>query len=235
MQLPIQSTPEYSVELPVSKKTVKYRPFLVKEQRNMIMIKQDASVMEMYYAIVSMLQSVCLSELKIDELPMTDVEYLFMLVRTKSVGETQDVQLACQVEDCDGTAKFKTDLSNLEIIQPDNRADGLVELNEDLSVQLVVPSSKQMMSVMDKDESEMIKDLMLVSMTKIYDRENIYDLSEYRDSEIVDFLESLTIEQFANISKFYEDLPVMKIHMKGVCEKCKTKQDRTLQGFANFF
>ena len=159
MQLPIQSTPEYSVELPVSKKTVKYRPFLVKEQRNMIMIKQDASVMEMYYAIVSMLQSVCLSELKIDELPMTDVEYLFMLVRTKSVGETQDVQLECQVEDCDGTAKFKTDLSDIEIEQPKVRTDnnGLVELNEDLSVQLVVPSSKQMMSVMDKDESEMIK------------------------------------------------------------------------------
>ena len=88
MQLPIQSTPEYSVELPVSKKTVKYRPFLVKEQRNMVMIKQDASVMEMYHAIVSMLQSICLSEIKIDELPMTDVEYLFMLVRTKSVGET---------------------------------------------------------------------------------------------------------------------------------------------------
>ena len=108
-------------------------------------------------------------------------------------------------------------------------------MNEELSVQLVVPSSKQMMSVMDKDESEMIKDLMLVSMTKIYDKENIYDLSEYRDSEIVDFLESLTIEQFANISKFYEDLPVMKIHMKGICEKCETKQDRTLQGFANFF
>ncbi len=235
MQLPIQSTPEYSVELPVSKKTVKYRPFLVKEQRNMIMIKQDASVMEMYYAIVSMLQSVCLSDLKIDELPMTDVEYLFMLVRTKSVGETQDVTMPCIVEDCDGTAKYKSDLSNLEIIQPDNRADGLVKLNEELSVQLVVPSSKQMMSVMDKDESEMIKDLMLVSMTKIYDKENIYDLSEYRDSEIVDFLESLTIEQFANISKFYEDLPVMKIHMKGICEKCETKQDRTLQGFANFF
>tara|TARA_Y100000004_G_scaffold173027_1_gene210466 strand:- start:540 stop:1253 length:714 start_codon:yes stop_codon:yes gene_type:complete len=237
MQLPIQSAPEYSAELPVSKKTVRYRPFLVKEQRNMLMVTEDSTTTEMYYALVSMLQSVLITDIQVDELPMTDLEYLFIQVRAKSIGESQEVDIKCnKTEDCDGKVKMKLDLNDIVISKTDIPQDGRIQLNEELTVELAVPSSKNMMSVVDvTDESEMIRKLMLISMRKIYDKENIYELSEYRDSEIVDFLESLTIEQFTKISKFYESLPTVSIDMKGVCNKCKKKHIQSIQGFANFF
>tara|TARA_Y100000996_G_scaffold415111_1_gene408274 strand:- start:2647 stop:3363 length:717 start_codon:yes stop_codon:yes gene_type:complete len=238
MQLPIQSAPEYRVELPVSKQTVKFRPFLVKEQRNMIMVKEDATPTEMYYALINMLQSVCISDLEIDQLPMTDVEYMFMNVRARSVGETQDVKAPCREKDCDGTVNFKVDMTNLKINEPKIRVDdkGKIELNDELTVQLKVPTSKQMMTVADIDnESDMIRKLCLISLEKIYDKENIYDLKEYRDSEIIDFIESLTIEQFTLISRFFEEVPTVSLEMDGVCEKCGAKSKDTLQGFANFF
>ena len=238
MQLPIQSAPEYRVELPVSQKTVRYRPFLVKEQRNMLMVKEDATPEEMYYALVGMLQSVCIDDLKIEELPMTDVEYMFMHVRARSVGETQSVQGPCQQIDCDGTVNFKVDMTDLQVTMPENKVDidGRIEINDELTVQLVIPTSKQMMSVAGiKNESDMIRQLLLLSLTKIYDKENIYDLKEYRDSEIIDFVESLTIEQFANISKFFEEVPTVHIDIEGVCDTCKAKAKDRIQGFANFF
>ena len=239
MQLPIQSAPEYRVELPVSKQTVRYRPFLVKEQRNMIMVKDDATPNEMFYALVSMLQSVCLDDVKIDALPMTDVEFFFMHVRTRSVGETVKVQSPCRKKDCDGTVNSQCDFTDIKVTEPENPIlsdDGRVPLSEELTVQLKVPTSKEMMSVADiENESDMIRQLMLLSLVKIYDKENIYELKEYRDSEIVDFIESLTIQQFAGVSKFFEEIPTVSIEMKGVCDTCKAKSMETIQGFANFF
>ena len=237
MQLPIQSAPQHSVVLPITGKKVKFRPFLVKEQRNMLMVTEDSSTTEMYHALVSMLQSVLITDTQVDELPMTDVEFLFIQVRAKSIGETQEVDMKCvNTEDCDGKVKMKLDLNDIIISKTDVPQDGRIELNEELTVELAVPSSKSMMTVVDiTDESEMIRKLMLMSMKKLYDKENIFELSEYRDSEIIEFIESLTIEQFAKISKFYESLPTVSVDMKGVCNKCKSKHTQNIQGFANFF
>ena len=120
MQLPIQSAPEYNAELPVSKKTVRFRPFLVKEQRNMIMVTEDSSTTEMYNALVNMLQSVLITDIQVDELPMTDLEYLFIQVRAKSIGETQELDMKCsKTEDCDGKVKMKLDLNDIVISKTD--------------------------------------------------------------------------------------------------------------------
>ena len=96
MQLPIQSAPEYSAVLPLTKTEVKFRPFLVKEQRNMLLVKEDSDTKSMFNTLITMLKSVILSDsVKIENLPMTDIEFLFLQVRSKSVGETQQLNLPC--------------------------------------------------------------------------------------------------------------------------------------------
>ncbi len=233
MQLPIQSAPQHSVVLPITGKKIKFRPFLVKEQRNMLMVKEDSKADLIFDSLVHMLESVTEADFKIDSLPMTDIEFLFMNVRAKSVGETQDVQYPCRQKGCDGTLNCKVDISKIEVEKPDT--DGRIELSKDLKVQLEVPSAKKMMSVIDLNEQDMIKQLMLICMTKIFDDENIYDLSEYRDSEISAFVDSLTMEQFGEMAKFFENMPSVKLPMKGVCGKCGAKDEQVIQGFVNFF
>ena len=116
MQLPIQSAPEYSAVLPLTKTEVKFRPFLVKEQRNMLLVKEDSDTKSMFNTLITMLKSVMLSDsVKIENLPMTDIEFLFLQVRSKSVGETQQLNLPCVKKDCDGQRVGTMDMSNIAV------------------------------------------------------------------------------------------------------------------------
>lgn len=235
MGLPIQNAPSYTCELPVSQQTVKYRPFLVKEQSFLLQAKEGAANKDIFNAILDLINSVTFGKVDANKLPMADLEYLFLQIRTKSIGETIVLPLICQAdEDCDGIRNVEIDLNDIEV-DTSNLPENKIELNENLIVELVAPKVKLIMKLDGLEEAEQIKPILRECMVRLYDEENVFELSEYRDSEIDEFIESLTVQQFELITDYFTAIPTLKHEVSYECPKCKKESSVELEGLNNFF
>jgi len=234
MGLPIQKAPMYNCVLPVSDVEVKYRPFLVKEQKHLLVARESENATQIFDAIMDLVKAVTENKVDASKIPLVDLEYLFLQVRTKSVGETAKVPLMCMADGCDGVGYTDIDLTKIEV-DTSGILDNKIKLNENLMVELKAPDSKLVYEVENLDEVEMIKPILRECMVRIYDDENIYEMAEHRDSEIDEFIESLTVGQFEDINKYFGSMPQLKQEVEYKCEKCGTVSTNTLQGLQSFF
>lgn len=237
MKLPIQEAPTYNVELPLTKENVIFRPFLVKEQRNLILARDESDTPAIFNAIVNLVTSV--SNLKIHplDLPMVDLEYLFLQIRAKSVGETAELAASCPKCE-DGLMKAKIDLEKINL-NPEVVADlkNIIQISDNLQVEFSYPTAKMLQALDGKSEAESIKPMLMGCMVRIYDEEEIYELSDHPDSEIEKFVDSLTMDQFEKITEFFANLPVLEEDVKYICDnaECRHEFEQTLRGLQNFF
>jgi len=234
MGLPIQQAPQYRCELPVSRIEVKYRPFLVKEQNHLLLARESEDSNVIFDSIMELIKSVTEGSIDGSKLPLVDLEYLFLQIRTKSVGETAKVPLICNEELCDGVGYVDIDLTDIEV-DTSELSDGKIELHENLMVELAPPSSKLIYEVEGLDEVAIIKPILRECMVRIYDEENVYEMIEHRDSEIDEFIESLTVPQFEKISDYFGSMPTLKKEVDYKCEKCGEVSTNTLSGLQSFF
>jgi len=234
MSLPIQKAPTYKCELPVSGIEVSYRPFLVKEQNHLLVARESENATAIFDAIMAMIKSVTEGKVDGSKLPLVDLEYLFLQTRTKSVGETAKIPLMCKKDGCDGLGFQELDLTTVEV-DTSNILDKKIELNEHLMVELSPPGSQLIYEVEGLDEVEMIKPILRTCMVRIYDEENIYEMAEHRDSEIDEFIENLTVNQFEKITKYFDSMPTLKREMEYKCDKCGEVSNNVIQGLQNFF
>jgi len=234
MGLPIQKAPTYKCVLPVSNIEVKYRPFLVKEQKHLLVARESENSTQIFDAIMDLVKAVTEEKIDASKIPLVDLEYLFLQVRTKSVGETAKVPLMCMADGCDGVGYTDVDLTTIEV-DTSGILDNKIELGSNLIVELKAPDSKLIYEVENLDEVEMIKPILRECMVRIYDEENIYEMAEHRDSEIDEFIESLTVGQFEDINKYFGSMPQLKQEVEYKCEKCGTVSTNTLQGLQSFF
>jgi len=234
MSLPIQKAPQYKCELPISGIEVKYRPFLVKEQQHLLIARESEDATAVFDAIMNLINSVTEGKIDGSELPLVDVEYLFLQIRTKSVGETSKIPLVCNKDGCDGVGITELDLSKIEV-DMSSMMDNKVRLNEHLMVELSPPKSKTIFEVDGLNEVEMIKPILRSCMVRIFDDDNIYETAEHKDSEIDEFIENLTVNQFELISKYFESIPSMKEEIEYKCDKCGEVSNNILQGLQSFF
>jgi hypothetical protein len=234
MGLPIQKAPQYNCELPVSKNEVKYRPFLVKEQNHLLVARESEDATVIFESIMAMIASVTEGTVDGSKLPLVDLEYLFLQIRTKSVGETAKVPLLCNNEDCDGVGYTDIDLTDIEV-DTSKVMDNKVRLNEHLMVELTPPSSKLVYEIEGLDEVEIIKPILRECMVRIFDDDNIYETAEHRDDEIDEFIESLTVPQFEKIGEYFGSMPSLKKEVEYKCDKCGEVSNNILQGLQSFF
>ena len=234
MGLPIQKAPTYKCVLPVSNIEVKYRPFLVKEQKHLLVARESENSTQIFDAIMDLVKAVTEEKIDASKIPLVDLEYLFLQVRTKSVGETARVPLMCMADGCDGVGYTDVDLTEIEV-DTSGILDNKIELGSNLIVELKAPDSKLIYEVENLDEVEMIKPILRECMIRIYDEENVYEMAEHRDSEIDEFIESLTVGQFEDINKYFGSMPQLKKEVEYKCEKCGTVSTNTLQGLQSFF
>jgi len=236
MKLPIQETPTYNVELPLSKQKVSYRPFLVKEQRNLVMARDGKNAQEIFDSIASLMEAVTDGKIDALKLPTADLEFLFLQVRAKSVGETSKLLRQCVVPDCDGKPQGIVNLS--EITVEGNKfaeAGNKVEVSDNLMVEFRYPNSYDAVLVADMGEVDAVKPMVMSCMVRIYDEENIYELSEHPDSEIEKFVESLTMAQFEKIGEFFASIPALQKTVDYICPECGDKSSIEVRGLNNFF
>jgi hypothetical protein len=240
MALPRIDTPIFHIRLPLSGKEIKFRPFLVKEQKNLLMALEADDKETIERNIKQILHNCTLTEnIDIDKLPVVDVEYYFINLRAKSVGEIVENNYICnnEVEGkiCGNKMKVEIDLNdiNIEDFNPD---DSLIQLTPAISMKLKYPEFSIMDKISsDKNPVETAFSVIVDSIEYIYDGEQYYYAEESTPQELMEFLESLNQEQFNKLEKFFDSIPKIRKKIGIKCSKCGFDHSIVMEGLENFF
>lgn len=246
MALPKINSPIFELTLPSTGESVQYRPFLVREQKILLMALESQEPKEMIRAIKQIITNCCLKEsLKVDQLPMFDLEYFFLKLRAKSIGETIDLNLTHiqntnrRMEECDHTTKYKLSLMDVEVEKdPEHTNKIILDEESKIGVVLKYPTinvADKLQQSEGKHQMDSIVDVVCQSIDYIFDAENTYPASESTKQELLDFINNLSQEQFTKLNTFFNTMPKLQHKIKWHCEKCGTEDEITLEGMASFF
>ena len=238
MPLPKITTPTYELELPSTGKTVKYRPFLVKEEKVLVIALESEDNKQITNAIKAVLKSCVLTKgIKVETLPTFDIEYLFLNIRGKSVGEELDVTLICP-DDGETEVSVQIDLDDIQIQKNDDHTNQ-VKLDNSLMMELRYPSLDQFIKSNfdfdDKNQMDQSFALIASCIDKIYSEDEVWATADCTKKEMNDFLESMNSSQFKEIEKFFETMPKLKHEIKITNPKTGVESDVVLEGLASFF
>jgi len=234
MALPKLNTQTFELNVPSSDQKVKFRPFLVKEEKVLLQAQQSEKPEEMADALVQVIKNCTFDKLKADTLPSFDIEYIFLKIRSKSVGEKVDLMITCP-DDNETKVKHTVDLSKVEVEVGDDH-NNVVKLTDTVSVVMSYPTVKTFQGAnLAAMKAEEIVSLTGRCIHQIIDGVETHERADIEDKEMDEFLENLTQEQFAKIQNFFTTMPRLKHEIKVTNPKTKKKGTVTLQGMQSFF
>ena len=238
MPLPKIATPTYQLELPSTGKTISYRPFLVKEEKVLVIALESEDNKQITNAIKAVLKSCVLTKgIKVETLPTFDIEYLFLNIRGKSVGEELDVTLICP-DDGETEVPVKINLDDIEV-QKSEEHTNQIKLDDSLMMELKYPSLDQFIkSNFDfNDNNQMDQSFALIAscIDKIYSEEEVWASADCTKKEMNEFLESMNSAQFKEIEKFFDTMPKLKHTITITNPKTEVESEVVLEGLASFF
>ena len=238
MPLPKIATPTYELELPSTEKTIHYRPFLVKEEKLLVIALESEDTKQITTAIKAVLKSCVLTKgIKVESLPTFDIEYLFLNIRGKSVGEELDVTVICP-DDGKTEVPLKIDLDDIQVIKTEDHTNK-IKLDDELMMELKYPSLDQFIKsnfdFNDKNAMDQSFQLIASCIDKIYNQEEVWASADCTKKEMNEFLESMNSSQFKEIEKFFETMPKLQHTVQVTNPKTKVKSDVVLEGLASFF
>jgi hypothetical protein len=240
MALPKLDVPTYEIELPVSKKKIKFRPFLVKEQRNLLMAMESNESNSIQSAVKDILYNCTLTEdIDIEKLPIIDVEFYFINLRAKSVGEIVESKYRCNNtvngNECGNIMEHSLDLQKIKV-QMNDEISSEIQITPKIVVKLKYPEFGIVKNSMEfTDINDITFNMIARSIEYIYDGEQFYYASETQPQELVEFIESMNQEQFAKIESFFNNLPKLKETVDITCSKCGFHHKIDVEGLENFF
>tara|TARA_B100000927_G_scaffold291518_1_gene294163 strand:+ start:10286 stop:11002 length:717 start_codon:yes stop_codon:yes gene_type:complete len=237
MPLPQINAPTYELVIPSSKKKIRYRPFLVKEEKILVIAMESNDVADIARAVKQVLgQCILTKGIKIDKLSTFDIEYLFLNVRGKSVGETVDIQITCPD---DGVTNVPVNVALDEIkVTFDPTHDKDIILDEKLKMRMKYPSLDQFIKENFEVENvgfEQSIEMIASCVDMIFSEEETWTGSDFTQKEMVDFLEGLGSKQFKELEKFFATMPKLTHEIKVLNPKTKVQSTVKLEGLAAFF
>jgi len=239
MPLPKISTPTYELELPSTGKKIKYRPFLVKEEKILIIALETEDTKQISNAIVQILSECILTRgVKVKDLSTFDIEYLFLNVRAKSVGETVEVNVTCP-DDGETTVQMEIELDSIKV-KKDPSHSNIIKLDDNLSMKLKYPSLDQFVEnnfeVADGD-NDVDKSLTMITscIDIVYDSEESWNASDCSKKELKDFVEQMNTKQFKEIENFFVTMPKLSHTVKVKNPNTKVESEVVLEGLVSFF
>ena len=237
MPLPTITTPTYELELPITKKTVKYRPFLVKEEKVLVIAMESQDEKQIGRAVKDVLSSCILSRgIKVDKLPTFEIEYLFLHVRGKSVGEQVEIMITCPD---DGVTQVPSlvDIDEIKLdVDPDHEKD--IVLDDNYTLRLKYPSLGQFIKSNFNETDVSVEDtfeLVADCIEQVFSPEESFSASDCTKKELNEWLETLNSNQFKEVETFFETMPKLSHTVKVVNPKTKVESDVTLEGITSFF
>jgi len=238
MPLPKIATPTYELELPSTEQTVRYRPFLVKEEKLLVLALETEDTKQITNAIKSVLKSCVLTKgVKVETLPTFDIEYLFLNIRGKSVGEELEVKVICP-DDEKTEVPITIDLDEVKVQKSEGHNNQL-KLDDTLMMEMRYPSLDQFIKnnfdFKDENQMEQSFDLIGSCIDKIYNEDEVWATADCTKKEVKEFLESMNSSQFKDIEKFFETMPKLTHTIKVKNPKTKVESEVVLEGLASFF
>ena len=241
MPLPTIKTPQYELVLPSTGKTIKYRPFLVKEEKILILALESQSTKEITNAIKQVLKDCIVTKgIKVEELPTFDIEYIFLNVRGKSVGESLDLIITCG-DDGETQVPVTVFIDQIKVEEdPEHKRD--IQLDTDLVLRMKYPSLDQFIKTNFDFNSEQSSssidrsfDIISSCIDVIFNAEESWSAADSTKKELTDWIETLTPNQFKEIEKFFDTMPRLSHTVKVTNPKTKVESVVTLEGLTSFF
>ena len=238
MPLPKIATPTYELELPSTGKTIQYRPFLVKEEKLLVIALESEDNKQITNAIKAVLRACVLTKgIKVENLPTFDIEYLFLNIRGKSVGEELDVNIICPDDEVTEVA-VKIDLDDIEVQRDENHTNQ-IKLDDTLMMEMKYPSLdefiKNNFDFNDKNQMDQSFQLIASCIDKIYTEDEVWATADCTKKEVNEFLEGMNSNQFKEIEAFFTTMPKLSHTISVTNPKTKVKSDVVLEGLASFF
>ena len=239
MPLPKISTPTYELELPSTGQKIKYRPFLVREEKLLVLAMETEDVKEITTSVKNVIRE-CIESpknIKVESLPTFDIEYLFLNIRGKSVGEVVDVNLICPD---DGITEVKVSIPITDIgVEKNENHSTKIKIDDTLMMEMKYPSLEQFIKtnfdMKSENNVEQSFELIASCIDKIYNDEQVWDCSDVSKKELLAFLDGMNANQFKEIEEFFETMPKIKHVVKITNPKTKVKSTVTLEGLTSFF
>ncbi len=239
MPLPKINTPTFELTLPSTGKKIKYRPFLVREEKILIMAMESEDMSQITDAIVQIIGDCILTEgVKVQSLATFDIEYLFLNVRAKSVGETVDVNITCP-DDGVTQVEMSIDIDTIKV-QKTRGHKNIIKLDDQLSMKLRYPSLDQFVEnnfETSEGNSEIAQSLSMITscIDMIYNEEETWESADCTKQELEDFIGQLNTKQFKQIEKFFSTMPKLSHKIAVKNPKTKVESEVVLEGLASFF
>jgi hypothetical protein len=240
MALPKLDVPTYEIVLPVSKTKVKFRPFLVKEQRNLLMAIESNESATIQQNVKDILYNCTLTEgIDIEKLPIIDVEFYFINLRAKSVGEIVESKYKCNNmvgdKECGNIMETEVDLQNI-VVQTNNSVSPEIQLTPQITIKLKYPEFGIVQDSLKYDSiAETTFNMIAESIEYIYDGEQFYYGTEAEPGEMLEFVEGMNQEQFSKVENFFNNLPKLKKEIEIDCSKCGYHHKIEVEGLESFF
>ena len=238
MPLPKIATPTYELELPSTGKTVEYRPFLVKEEKLLVIALESEDTKQITTAIKAVLKNCILTKgVKVETLPTFDIEFLFLNIRGKSVGEDLEVNIVCP-DDGKTSVPVTINLDDIQI-QKSEEHNNKIKLDEKIMMEMKYPSLdefiKNNFDFNDTNQVDQSFKLIASCIDKIYTEDEVWSTADCTKKEVKEFLESMNSSQFKDIEKFFETMPKLKHDITVKNPKTKVESTVVLEGLASFF
>ena len=236
MALPKLGYPTYELELPSTGKTVKYRPFLVKEEKVLLLALEAKDEKQVTNAVKDLLKNCVLSRIKVDQLPSFDLEFLFLKIRAASIGEELTLTVTC-LDDNETKVDAKININEIEVFKPEGH-DKKIMFDDKTGIVMKYPSMQQFVDreFLQKDmKTEEVYDFIADSIDQIFDDEEVYDSSTTTKKEFRTFVDSLTTKQFEKVQKFYETSPKLSHKFTVINPNTGKDSEYTIEGLQSFF
>ena len=236
MALPKLGYPTFELELPSTGKTIKYRPFLVKEEKVLLMALESKDEKQVVSAVKDLIKNCVITRIKVDNLPSFDLEYLFLKIRGASIGENIILTVTC-LDDNETQVEANININDVEIFKPEGH-DKKIMFDENTGLVMKYPSMKEFVDrefLQKEMKTEDVYGFIADSIDQIFDDEEVYDSSTTTKKEFRTFVDSLTTKQFEKIQKFYETSPKLSHTFKVTNPKTNKESSYTIEGLQSFF
>tara|TARA_Y100001937_G_scaffold12178_1_gene15409 strand:+ start:3083 stop:3787 length:705 start_codon:yes stop_codon:yes gene_type:complete len=234
MALPKLATAKYELTLPSTGQKVEFRPFLVKEEKMLMLAQQEGSQQSLIRAVQDLIDACTFGKLDSKKLPTFDIEYVFLQIRCKSIGETATVTVICP-DDEETKVKVDVNLSEVQCVKDKDHTND-VKISDDVGIIFDYPEISKVVKITSgKSDAVATFDVIKTCVNQIYDTTNVYTRNDIEDKDLDDFIESMSHEQFMKVQSFFETMPKVKHKITVKNPKTEVVSDLTLEGLQDFF
>ena len=235
MALPKLNSPTYELKVPSTGNSISYRPYLVKEEKILMMAMESNDTEQMMRAVKDVIRSCTSDSVDVNTLAMFDIEYIFTQLRAKSVGETSTISVKCS--SCKASNDVVVNMEDVYVDVPESTVH-TIPLTDTVGVSLKYPSVNAMVKAQSsntKTEVDRVFDLIVACVDSIYSDDEIFDAKEQSEKELKEFIESLNTQQFNQVRDFIESIPSATINVEFMCMSCSEHNSFEVKGLGNFF